>query len=105
MNDDIALLFRELADLSPAEREEYFKQRTIPPDLRAEVESLLDFDSGDGPSLTDVLGGAAKDFLVSDGTPREGDQCGPYRLVRLLGRGGSGVVFASDRTDGAVEQR
>jgi tetratricopeptide (TPR) repeat protein/tRNA A-37 threonylcarbamoyl transferase component Bud32 len=105
MNDAVTLLFRELADLSALEREDYFTQRRIPADLRAEVESLLDFDSGQGPSVTRVLGGAAEDFLVSGDTAHQGGRCGPYRLVRLLGRGGSGVVFAADRTDGAIRQR
>ena len=47
MTDEVALLFRELADLSAPEREDYFRQRNIRAELRAEVESLLEFDSGE----------------------------------------------------------
>ena len=44
MDPDVAALFRELADRSPAEREEYLLRRHGPAALRAEVESLLHFD-------------------------------------------------------------
>ncbi len=40
MNQEVRLLFQELADRSRSERESVFRDRQIPPDLRAEVESL-----------------------------------------------------------------
>ncbi len=104
-HDQVAELFREVADLSVPEREKYFAARRIPADLRAEVESLLPFDSGDGPSVTDLISGVADDLLDSGETAREGHRCGPFRLVHLLGRGGSGVVFVANRIDGEIEQR
>jgi hypothetical protein len=51
MGGDIQLLFREVADLSPREREQYFDRREVPPHLRAEVESLLRFDTPPTESL------------------------------------------------------
>ena len=43
--DDARSLFHDVADLAPAERNKYFDQRSVPSDLRAEVESLLKFDA------------------------------------------------------------
>ncbi len=45
MDDFARLLFHELVDLVPAEREKLFADRQIAPELRLEMESLLSFDS------------------------------------------------------------
>jgi tRNA A-37 threonylcarbamoyl transferase component Bud32/tetratricopeptide (TPR) repeat protein len=105
MNDEVPILFRELADLSDDERARYFEQHRVPPDVRAEVESLLAFDSRTGSWLTSSVANEAEDVLLSRDVEREGRHCGPYRLVSLLGRGGAGTVFLAERIDGQVEQR
>jgi serine/threonine protein kinase len=94
-----------VADLSPREREQYFDRREVPPHLRAEVESLLRFDTPPTESLAGCVAATATQFLDSDTGPGEGGRCGPYELVHLLGRGGMGAVFLAKRTDGEVEQR
>lgn len=103
MQDEVSLLFHEVADLDPPGRELYFERHRVPPELRAEVESLLRFDSPDEP-LTDAVALAAESVLEAQG-PAEGVPCGPYLLVRLLGRGGAGEVFLAERADGQIEQR
>lgn len=94
-------LFSRAVDLSTAERDAFIARETADdPELRKELLELLACDSGNstGP-LTNALGAAL------DATSRErrralvGKIIGNYRLVSVLGHGGTGTVYLAERAD------
>lgn len=77
--------------------------------LRAEVESLLSYrERARGFIETPAYALGAE--LIAKGPDedlelQEGRQVGPYRIVREIGRGGMGVVFLAERSDGEFKQQ
>ncbi|HEY3883948.1 MAG TPA: serine/threonine-protein kinase, partial [Vicinamibacterales bacterium] len=78
------------------------------PDLKADVESLLAAsESADGFLETPALHAPGVARAVLDVVDRErlrGRRIGPYGIVRMLGRGGMGVVYLANRADGAFDK-
>lgn len=96
-------LFDRAIDLDPEARERFLREDVQDQELRDLLGELLAGDDTDG-----VLDGEsaryAERLLYSEG-PGMPARIGPYRLVRLLGEGGSGSVYLAEReAEGYVRQ-
>ena len=109
MDPDETALFRELADRSPSEREEYCSRHKVPAALRAEVESLLRFDGATADSLHAHVAAAAQRVLIGDlraAPPQpmalaQGTKLGPYEITAFIGAGGMGRSIVGTTPDSA----
>ncbi len=112
MNPAVRARWRELAplldrvlDLDPDDREDFIARAAGDDELRellrgllaqSESQGILDADSG-------RFAGALLDADAPAPPPRT--HAGPYRLVRLLGEGGSGSVHLAERAADGYTQR
>lgn len=71
-------------------------------DLRSEIDALL--HSHDAPGVLDTAPHAAE-TLAPQPSLAAGACLGPWRIEKMIGRGGMGEVYAATRADDAFEQR
>ena len=91
-------IFHQASELPELERDSFVKQSCASaPDMAAEILAMLTHDSRNGlldqpVSQTAVAVLTAPDTLIAR-------SLGPYKVLRLVGEGGMGVVYLAERAD------
>jgi len=87
-------IFTAASELDASERDLYVEKACAgDATLRREVDSLLEADGGFAATVTDVIHKEAEELASESLEAGAGRRIGPYRLLRLIGKGGMGLVY------------
>src|ERR1051326_1405845 len=97
----IQTLFHDAADLPPSQQSVFLRSACGSDDeLFAHVLAMLEEDQRSASLLDRQLAEVAHEALDEERPPQTtAREFGPYRVLRLLGEGGMGVVYLAERTD------
>ena len=101
-------LFDEVADMTPPDRAAYLaKACGADEKLRSYIESLARSDIANDSIIQDSIRGAVETAMPETRSITDvvGERIGPYRIVRVIGSGGMGVVYLAERADEQFRQR
>ena len=105
--EEVKSLFQQALEHRAEERDEFIREVSgEDTTLRAELESLLSSHDDAGTFMSRPPGADAAALLASeDDAPLVGKRLGPYRVVRRVGRGGTGSVYLAVRDDDEFQLR
>jgi eukaryotic-like serine/threonine-protein kinase len=98
-------LLDEVLQIETSERRNYLKNSGVKAEIRAEVESLLAFESESEDLMRFSAVEFSKDFFDGDENSLVGQEIGVYKIVGELGQGGMGAVYLAERSDGKFKQK
>jgi serine/threonine protein kinase len=100
-------LLDQVLDLEISERQAFLDECDADEEIRAEIESLISFES-EAENLMNLSAiEFSTDFFAAEENPNAliGQQIGAYQIIRELGYGGMGAVYLAERNDGKFEQK
>jgi serine/threonine protein kinase/Flp pilus assembly protein TadD len=101
-------LFDEVADMTPPDRAAYLAQACgDDKELGTYIEALARSDTADDGFIQQSIRGAVETAMPEPPSITDvvGERIGPYRVVRVIGSGGMGVVYLAERADEQFRQQ
>ncbi len=99
---DVEALVLSALEHSPADRHEFLLQATNDPNVRKQVEELLQLHARGDEHIGRL---ASRLNALEPPAPTIPERVGPFRIERELGRGGMSIVYLGVRDDGQFAQQ